>query len=310
MTRISVIIPTYNRVGLLERVLPSYLAQAGLAEVIVVDDGSTPSVDDVLAPRFRDHAALRVIRNPRSLGPSAARNVGIRAAQADWVFFGEDDVVLGGDHLERLTAARTEMGAALVCGRLFQQQADEDFRDVVSRQERGREPVFNRRIISVTTAGVTEPMEVPFAHCLVLTDTALAQEHLYSTKYGGPSFMREDAEFQLRLRSHGKRLWVTPDANLVHLAKRRGAGAGTRDYASMTAQVASTVANLSMLIDTYHNEMAPFFGSMPRDEMIRRACLGHAYLAMKNWARGNSVAVDKTAELWNRARWLLSGVLD
>lgn len=115
--------------------------------------------------------------------------------------------------------------------------------------------------------------------------------------------MREDAEFQLRLRRHGHSLWVSPDANLVHLAKRTGAGGGTRDYASITAQIASTVANLSMLVDAYHAEISPFFGAMSREEMMRRACIGHAYLALKNWARGNSPEIDKTAELWNRARW-------
>jgi hypothetical protein len=305
MDRVSVVLPTYNRADVLERVLPSYLSQDGVEEVLIVDDGSEPPVDETLSEPFSDDARIRVVRHPRSLGLPAARNTGIQAAGEDLIFFGEDDVVLGDGHVATLSDVLAELDGDIVCGRLFQQQRDETFAQTLERLEGGVEDVFNPRVISVTTAGVVRPTEVPFAHCLLLMPTELAARHLFSTKYGGPSFMREDAEFQLRLRRHGHRLWVTPGADVFHLAKRVGAGGGTRDYSSVVAQAASSVANLSMLVDEYHPEIAPFFDDMSRDDMLRRAVRGHVYLALKNWGRSNSEFVDRAAQLWNRLRWTL-----
>ena len=47
---ISVIIPTYNRIDKLERVLPSYLSQRHVGEVIVVDDASSDGTRDFFLP--------------------------------------------------------------------------------------------------------------------------------------------------------------------------------------------------------------------------------------------------------------------
>ena len=51
--KISVVIPTYNRRDLLPRALDSVLAQTlPVAEIIVIDDGSTDGTDDLLRRRF------------------------------------------------------------------------------------------------------------------------------------------------------------------------------------------------------------------------------------------------------------------
>ena len=72
----TIVIPTHDRPGLLERAVASALAQTTPdLQVVVVDDGSTPPVR-LPSPDPR----LQVVRNPRPLGPSAARNLGLKAA--------------------------------------------------------------------------------------------------------------------------------------------------------------------------------------------------------------------------------------
>ena len=44
----TIIIPTCNRNELLIEVLPSYLRQKNLAEILIVDDGSSDKVDSYL----------------------------------------------------------------------------------------------------------------------------------------------------------------------------------------------------------------------------------------------------------------------
>ena len=89
----SIVIPTCNRAGTVERALRSVAAQTfNDYEVIVVDDGSTDStpafLETVRDPRYR------VFRNDRSLGVSAARNRGVEAATGQWIAFLDDDDVM------------------------------------------------------------------------------------------------------------------------------------------------------------------------------------------------------------------------
>jgi glycosyltransferase involved in cell wall biosynthesis len=85
--RATIVIPTHDRPLLLERAVSSALAQTVEdIQVVVVDDGSAEPVRLGLAdPR------LLVVRNPRALGPSAARNAGLRMAEGHWVTFTDDD---------------------------------------------------------------------------------------------------------------------------------------------------------------------------------------------------------------------------
>lgn len=91
---VSVVIPTYNRIDRIRRVLDAlerqtYPRQA--FEIIVVSDGSTDGTDDYL----RSVAAAGRVRPlfQTNGGPAAARNAGVRAAAGNLVVFIDDDVV-------------------------------------------------------------------------------------------------------------------------------------------------------------------------------------------------------------------------
>lgn len=91
---VSVVIPAYNAGRWLAETIGSVLGQSlGDFELIVVDDASTDDTAAVAAgigdPR------LRLIRQPRNMGVSAARNAGIEAAQGEFIaFLDADDIAL------------------------------------------------------------------------------------------------------------------------------------------------------------------------------------------------------------------------
>jgi peptidoglycan/xylan/chitin deacetylase (PgdA/CDA1 family)/glycosyltransferase involved in cell wall biosynthesis len=94
MIKLSVIIPTFNRRHVLERTLPALLAQDLSAEdyeIIIVLDGSTDGTAELLRD-WKPKCAFRAIVGPHR-GPSAARNVGIRAAVGDLVLLLDDDLL-------------------------------------------------------------------------------------------------------------------------------------------------------------------------------------------------------------------------
>ncbi|HGY54129.1 MAG TPA: glycosyltransferase [Caldithrix abyssi] len=98
--QISVIIPVYNRPQAVQRAVNSVLQQTEPPlEIIVVDDGSTEETPQVLA---QYGSKIKMVRQSHR-GVSAARNAGIKRAQADWLaFLDSDDEWLP----EKLAAAR------------------------------------------------------------------------------------------------------------------------------------------------------------------------------------------------------------
>ena len=83
MSRISVIIPLYNKVREIERTLRSVLRQSVLPlEVIVVDDGSTDGSAEVV--ESLGSPIVKLIKQ-KNAGVSAARNRAMELAQGEWV---------------------------------------------------------------------------------------------------------------------------------------------------------------------------------------------------------------------------------
>ena len=88
---LSVVMPTHNRAGLLERAARSVLDQDVTdIELVIVDDASTDATSDV-ADRLSCDRRVTVLHNPESLGPGGSRNRGIAAARGDLLGFCDDD---------------------------------------------------------------------------------------------------------------------------------------------------------------------------------------------------------------------------
>jgi glycosyltransferase involved in cell wall biosynthesis len=85
---VSVIIPTFDRVGPLQRALESVLAQTFQPlEIIVVDDGSHDGTRELMTQRFPECRYL----HQENQGVSNARNRGIEAATGDWIALLDSD---------------------------------------------------------------------------------------------------------------------------------------------------------------------------------------------------------------------------
>lgn len=96
------VVPTYDRAAALRANLGPALAVEGIAEVILVDDGSTDDTPQACR-EFHDER-LRIIRHPTNRGVAVARNTGIAAANGAWILFGEDDCRFPSDYATVLRA--------------------------------------------------------------------------------------------------------------------------------------------------------------------------------------------------------------
>ena len=86
--KVSVVIPTYNRVKYLSRAINSVLKQSlPVNEIIVVDNGSTDQTSIFIKQKF---PSIKVI-NEKKRGVSFARNAGIKNCKNEWIAFLDSD---------------------------------------------------------------------------------------------------------------------------------------------------------------------------------------------------------------------------
>jgi glycosyltransferase involved in cell wall biosynthesis len=90
----SVVIPTYKRLPMLQRVLDALEVQqdAPEFEVIVIDDGSSDDTARVMSDRRSTTYAL-AFRSQSNAGPGRARNHGVSLAAGRYIVFIGDDTV-------------------------------------------------------------------------------------------------------------------------------------------------------------------------------------------------------------------------
>ena len=83
---LSIVIPARNEAESLQDILPRLKAAMSDAEIIVVDDGSSDTTDDVCAA-FK----VRLLQHPYPKGNGAAIKTGARAAKGDVILFMDAD---------------------------------------------------------------------------------------------------------------------------------------------------------------------------------------------------------------------------
>ncbi|MEQ8382955.1 MAG: glycosyltransferase [Coleofasciculus sp. A1-SPW-01] len=117
----SVVIPTYNRLPILQKCLKALEYQhlrentvvAGY-EVVVVDDGSTDGTLEWLESHRQELSKVRSLSQDH-LGPAAARNLGVEQAKGDTIIFIDSDLVVTENflqaHADALVQGQQQLGS-------------------------------------------------------------------------------------------------------------------------------------------------------------------------------------------------------
>lgn len=223
--RISVVIPTYQRLEGCKRAVSSVLNQeVQPVEILVCDDGSTDGTQDALESWASEEPGLRYLRLARNHGgPAEARNLGTKVAQGEWVAFLDDDDWW-------LPNKLAVQGRHLATGRY----------DVVASDARRTSdgPYFN-------SGAATEPTRSDFlVHNPIITSTAVARR---SSLLSAGGFIRsalglsitgvEDYAIWLALAYRGARFLVVPEQLVMYedLEEERVSRGAARQEAEVAA---------------------------------------------------------------------------
>ena len=125
----SVVIPTFNRSGSIDRAIDSVIRQTYRdIEVIVVDDGSRDDTVERVRAHSKGDPRVRLIVQRQHAGAQAARNAGIRAAKGAWVAFLDSDDTFLPESVELRVEALNQSGCEVVHSECYCLDPGEDER--------------------------------------------------------------------------------------------------------------------------------------------------------------------------------------
>ncbi|MEE4273581.1 MAG: glycosyltransferase [Thermoanaerobaculales bacterium] len=225
----SVVVPTFNRLSDLQRVVRAVTAQmadlSSTCELIVVDDGS----NDGTGPWLDEQAAMDgiTVLRQENAGPAKARNRGAAAASGSVVLFlGDDTEPCDGwllEHLETHRIAGAGDATAVLGYTAFPSTVDSPFLRWIN--EYGAQ--FGYALID-------DPMRVDF-NFFYTSNISLPRVVFDQT--GGfredfPAAAWEDIEFAYRATAAGMRMRYNPRARTVHHHRMDVASFCTRQQTS------------------------------------------------------------------------------
>jgi GT2 family glycosyltransferase len=220
MPDVSVILPTYNRLARLQRVLAGLARQTHPldgVEIIIVSDGSTDGTDAYLRGLNggRSDQALPPHVTPvfqPNGGVATARNAGLARASGELVLFIDDDVVPAPQLLAEHVATHAAQGDGVVV--LGPMLTPPDF--AMQPWVRWEQAMLVKQYDDMQ-GGCWEPTARQF----YTGNTSLPRRYLVEAGGFDPAFRRaEDVELAYRLAERGLRFVFNPDAVGYHYAER------------------------------------------------------------------------------------------
>lgn len=216
---ISIIIPTYNRVGMLKRVIDSYLKQAFVSEIIIVDDASTDTTSPFLEDLKKKHPMIRSLQNATNMGSHTSKNLGVMHCKGDFILIGEDDVCLANNYSAQLFECMQRTGASIVAGRGIYPFPGESFKEALERANKYNGEMISKRLFYGNWLKNTgRDIELPFVNSWSLIRREVFDKVNYDTGYKGNAY-REETDFCINAQKQGFKVFFCPHTHCFHLPR-------------------------------------------------------------------------------------------
>lgn len=268
MATVTVVVPTFNRIERLKKVLGALERQdypRDQFDVVVVSDGSTDGTHEYLA-HLAMPLRLRVVEQ-HNQGPAAARNAGIAHASGEYVLFIDDDVLPMPNLISEHMASHGGRDDLVVLGPML---TPDDF--AMSPWIAWEQAMLLKQY-SAMERGVYGATERQF----YTGNTSLMRRHLVRSGGFDERFRRaEDIELAYRLRHDGVTFVFNPRAIGLHYAERSFASWLSIPYAYGRNEVIFSRERGSDILDFVRGE---FLLRNPLIRSIVRLCLDRPALS-------------------------------
>lgn len=215
---IDIIMPTYNRANALRKTIDSYMCQKSLGQFILLDDCSSDDTSQFAAELMTQYPGKVIYhREEKKTTTPYLRNIGVGLSSAEYIFMGEDDVLLPVDHFEVLLKNIHALDADLIGGRRINLRSGQTNEQVLAIANRDHQSMLvTIPFEQYYERFIDKPLKVPTLHSNVLIKKSVFDQVQYDPTYGGNAF-REETDFFIRAFGAGFKLWIIPDTIIYHL---------------------------------------------------------------------------------------------
>ncbi|MBU2101579.1 glycosyltransferase [Patescibacteria group bacterium] len=92
MSKVSIILPTYNGHRFINRAIESVFSQTFVDwELVIIDDGSEPAIKLVIDKKYLSDPRVKVLENKENLGIQKSLNKGLRESNGEYIARLDDD---------------------------------------------------------------------------------------------------------------------------------------------------------------------------------------------------------------------------
>lgn len=233
---LSIIILNYKMRGLVKNCVKAILESDLKAayEIIVVDNDSDDGLEEFLKEKF---SSVRFVQTGKNLGMGAGNNVGIRAAQGEYIAILNPDIFVFPDSLPKLLDyLKMEPAAGLVAPKLL--NPDRGLQYTCYRWHRFLTPLFRRTalarlpwakkevgrfLMSDWNHETTREVDWIQGSCWLIPKKIFDKVGLFDERF----FMYfEDTDFCRRVCQAGYKIVYSADAEVIHLHRRQSADGG------------------------------------------------------------------------------------
>jgi GT2 family glycosyltransferase len=210
----TVVMPVHNHAALTARCLEELLARPdeALAEIVVVDDGSTDSTPALLEQRGRD---VHVVRHDSNMGYASSCNDGAAVAACEWVVLLNNDTIPQQgwlDNLVRYASARERVG--VVGSKLLFPDDTIQHAGVVFDRDLTPQHIYVGFPADHPAVATSREFQAVTGACLLIRRGLFQELGGFDTAFWN---IYEDIDLCLRLRRHGYEVHYCHESVLYHL---------------------------------------------------------------------------------------------
>jgi len=215
--RVSVILPTYNRAGIISKCIDSVLLQSyNNWELIICDDCSTDNTEEVCRQYSAKMPNIQYVKSSVRNGLPRNRNIGLRRAKGELVFFIEDDLFLENNCLATLVTTYDNLKVNNSVGGIAPRLIVKNMMVYPDK-----EPfIFNKLTGEITNNYMVcsdHVSEVVTVHaCSLYAKATLEMVGGYEENAYVGNFVREETDLNFRIKKLGYKFYFQPNAVAQH----------------------------------------------------------------------------------------------